>query len=173
MSPYYVENHPISPTTPSSFSTLLSEVFNSNASTTPPVLQKDKKIKELSDNMNNLLKTLQELVNTNRELTRTNKELTNTNKRLSGEVNDSNKYTRALEKTWDSKQSPVLLDYGKATNRGLMERMTITRIVRPDIMSRDLMFQIIIPEDWERMFNHPEGLIHFIESRIKGLLRKG
>jgi hypothetical protein len=98
-------------------------------------------------------------------------DLTQTNKRLSGEVNDSNKYARALEKTWDGKSAPAVIDYSRMPERGLYERTSVRRIVRPDSMSRDIMFQIVVPEDWERIYGDIIGLSHWIERKTREILK--
>jgi hypothetical protein len=100
-------------------------------------------------------------------LIRSLKNATDSNKKLSGEVNDSNKYARALEKTWDGKQSPARMDYGKVTEENLHKRISVTLVTRPDIMSRNMEFRLRFPEDWERVFGKIDNLIHFIESEVR------
>jgi hypothetical protein len=91
------------------------------------------------------------------------------NTNLSGEINEANRYARALEKSF-SEKTPVVMDYGNATDKDLHERMKVTRITRPDCVSRDLMFQVRIPEDWERIFDGYERLSMYIQHEVRRLI---
>ena len=124
-------------------------------------------LKEISDNQ---ITEINRLRAENISLNGTNRDLSQTNKTLSAEMNEANKYARALEESFNGNKSHIVMDYGRNSLRDLQERMQVTRIVRPDCMSRELGFQIRIPEDWKRIFDNIDRLSDYITHQVRGLL---